>query len=129
MTNSEFLLEAQRFVMGHLTQNSWWPRVLKARYPNIKELSPGVWVSSKNETQCRFSKPAIYVENALMSQSRSFASLDIGPDASLVFEGGKIDLSHKSGAPLVIKNSVVLVARRDSGEDLPALIENDVRVI
>jgi NDP-sugar pyrophosphorylase family protein len=129
MTNIEFLLEAQRFVMSHLTQNSWWPRLLKARYPNIEEISPGVWVSAKERGACRFSGPAIYVENAGLSSSRSLGRVDLGPDASIIFEGERLNFASSSQDPLVIKNSVVLVSRTDSGEALPKLIENDVRII
>lgn len=129
MTNIEYLLEAQRFVMRHLSRDSWWPRVLRARYPKIKELSPGVWVNASRQTKCRFNGPAIFIENSKHSESRSFSGLDIGPDASLVFDGGTVDFEKSGGSALVIRNSVVLVSRLDLEDDIPECIENDVRVI
>lgn len=129
MTNPEYLLEAQRFVMSHLSGETWWTQVLKARYPNIKHVSPGIWVNASQKIKCSFLGPAIYVENENSSHQRQFSSLNLGPDAALIFDGGQVDWDLQENNPLMIRNSVVLIARKETGIEVPSLIENDVRVI
>lgn len=48
MTNAEYLLDAQQFLLKKISQNSLWHRVLSARYPNGKLNSNGSFVSVKN---------------------------------------------------------------------------------
>jgi NDP-sugar pyrophosphorylase family protein len=128
MTNTEFLLEAQRFVLTHLSSGTWWSRVLQARYPNIKERSPGVWIDAAESFQCDFEQPVVYVENIEGTSSRRFSSLALGPHASMIFEEGNLSFSSGETA-LKISNSVVLVSRKDPASESPLNIHNEVRVL
>lgn len=129
MTNTEFLLEAQRFVLENLEQGSWWSRVLLARHPNIRERSPGVWIDAGAELKCRFLRPAIFVETIQGELERRFGPLEVGPNASMIHDYGHMTAGDLSLPPLRISNSVVLVSRESPEPGYPSDIHDEIRVL
>jgi NDP-sugar pyrophosphorylase family protein len=129
MTNTEFLLEAQRFVLEHLSQGSWWSKVLVARHPRIRERSPGVWVDGDAALKCRFLRPAVFVEDIEGALERKFGDLELGPHASMVHDMGRLRDGDASLPPIRISNSVVLVSREAPESALPAEIHDEIRVL
>jgi NDP-sugar pyrophosphorylase family protein len=129
MTNTEFLLEAQRFVLENLSQGSWWSRVLVARYPRIRERSPGVWIDAGAELKCRFLRPAIFVETIQGELERRFGPLEVGPNASMIHDHGRISTGDSSLPPIRISNSVVLLLRESPEAGSPSDIHDEIRVL
>jgi NDP-sugar pyrophosphorylase family protein len=129
MTNTEFLLEAQRFVLENLEQGSWWSRVLVSRHPRIRERSPGIWVDAGAELKCRFLRPAIFVETIQGELERRFGPLEVGPNASMIHDYGRMTAGDLSLAPIRISNSVVLVSRESPETTRPSDIHDEIRVL
>jgi NDP-sugar pyrophosphorylase family protein len=129
MTNAEFLLEAQRFVLENLAQGSWWSKVLVARYPRIRERSPGVWVDASEHLSCRFLSPAVFVEKVQGEVARRFGPIEIGPHASMIHEHGPIQQDGGDLPSIRITNSVVLVSRDNPDSSRPSEIRDEVRVL
>ncbi len=129
MTNTEFLLEAQRFVLENLEQGSWWSRVLVARHPRIRERSPGVWIDAGTELKCRFLRPAIFVETIQGELERRFGPLEVGPNASMIHDYGRMTTGDVSLPPIRISNSVVLVSRESPETTCPSDIHDEIRVL
>jgi NDP-sugar pyrophosphorylase family protein len=128
MTNREFLLEAQRHVLDSLLTGDGWGKVLKWRYPGIKESSRGVWVASSRSMPANacFS-PAVLVESDSSSSDRAVGRLLLGPHASIIHEHGRIE-SAPGEREFKISNSVVLVGQ-GTQETLPTEIRDEICVI
>jgi len=129
MTNAEFLLEAQRFVLGHLEKGCWWSKVLVARYPRIEERSPGVWVDAAADLKCRFLRPAVFVETVQGALEKRFGPLEIGPHASMIHDFGRTTGGETDLPATRITNSVVLISREISDEACPSDIHDEIRVL
>ncbi|MEO5667044.1 MAG: sugar phosphate nucleotidyltransferase [Bdellovibrionota bacterium] len=129
MTNIEFLLEAQRFVLENLEKGTWWSKVLIARHPRITERSPGVWVDAAKEPKCRFLRPAVFVETIQGELERRFGPLEVGPHASMIHEFGVTTSGDTSLPPVRISNSVVFVSRDIPETSLSSDILDEIKVL
>jgi NDP-sugar pyrophosphorylase family protein len=129
MTNIEFLLEAQRYVLDSMTRLQTWPLLLKARYPSIREIEPGIWVQSKTRSSAarKYSSPAILVESDHEDSLRELGEISLGPHASLIHSKGQIMTKRERGH-LEIRNSVVLLSSEQESP-LPDKIQGEVRVV
>ncbi len=109
MTSSDFLLEAQHYVLSTLVDKGLWTRILKHRYPKIHEISPGIW-STHQKKEIKFLAPAIWVEGQHQKTSLSCPPCVVGPHASFICERGRME--QKSDAiERKISNSVVFVSQ------------------
>ena len=129
MTNTEFLLEAQRFVLENLEVGSWWSKVLVARHPGIRERSPGIWVDASAELKCRFLRPAVFVETIQGEFERHFGPLEVGPHASMIHEQGRMSVGDPKLPPMRVSNSVVLISRGSDDASPPTDIHGEIRVL
>jgi len=129
MTTQEFLLEAQRHVLDTLARSTQWSEVLKVRYPEIKELEPGIWVRSPafKGQNVRFHSPAIYVDTASTLQNKQIGPLVLGPNASLIHERGLFEISQDLN-PSEISNSVVFTGNQSQAR-LPQRVQDRIVVI
>jgi NDP-sugar pyrophosphorylase family protein len=129
MTNTEFLLEAQRYLLDSLKSAPQWAGVLRARYPGIREVEPGVWVLSKNKqpSSRRYYSPAVFIESDSSPHDREFGSFSLGPHASLIHSRGQL-LAIKRESALEIRDAVVLVSS-EKNSSLPEKIQGEVRVV
>ncbi len=129
MTNTEFLLEAQRYILDSMSANQIWPEVLRARYPRIREIEPGIWVLSRSQhlKSHRYYSPAVLVENETSSSIRELGPFSLGPHASLIHTKGQIVTKTEHGE-LEIRDSVVLLSSEQRAP-LPGKIHGEVRVI
>jgi NDP-sugar pyrophosphorylase family protein len=113
MTTQEFLLEAQRYVLDTLMSSGSWSRVLKRRFPQIQEFSPGVWIESGRTGQKSFDEnyvfksPVVFVEMPFKGKDLSFAKLTLGPHASVIHEKGSFRSGDPAQPTLEVVNSVV----------------------
>lgn len=114
MTTQEFLLEAQRYVLDSLGHKKIWSDVLKKRFPQIAEYSPGVWVESQNihephfKDNYLFKSPAVFVEVVAGSRRIPIQRLVVGPHASVIHETGSFHVTVPDKQdPIEVKNAVV----------------------
>jgi len=129
MTTQDYLLEAQKHVLESLAASDRWSKLLQHRYPNIKELSPGVWVLSNSLAKLRhFNSPAILVDSDRSGgNEHEVGDMTLGPHASYINEKGSIK-SRADLKALFISNSVVLVQDSARGP-IPDKVQNEVCVI
>lgn len=129
MTNQEFLLEAQHFLLGESGPGRDWQSILKARFPNIKEFSQGVWVDASVSEGVKLISPSVYVDNAKSAFKRSFPGLELGPHASLICEEIGLSLDDVQGKKVAVRNSVLFLTDITKTKDgAPELIQDEVKV-
>lgn len=113
MTTQEFLLEAQRYVLDSLLNSKTWVQILKKRFPQIQEHSPGVWIESHRTEKTSFDNhyifksPVVFVETQAGHRDFSFSKLTLGPHASVIHEKGFFKSGDLKRPTLEIVNSVV----------------------
>jgi NDP-sugar pyrophosphorylase family protein len=113
MTTQEFLLEAQRYVLDSLLSSEIWVRVLKKRFPQIQEYSPGVWVESDQKgllsfrDNITFKSPVVFVETNKGPRELKYSKMTVGPHASLIHEKGSFVMGQGTHPALEVVNSVV----------------------
>ncbi len=133
MTNTEFLLEAQRFILDSMKRMELWPKILRARYPGIRETEPGIWILSKNlapQTSSvirRYYSPAVLVESEASQSDRELGGFSLGPHASLIHTKGQL-LSKADQQAIEIRDAVVLVSS-EKQSTFPSKIEGEIRVV
>jgi NDP-sugar pyrophosphorylase family protein len=126
MTTQEYLLEAQRHVLGLLGRESAWRDLLRARFPSIHEIEPGVWVSGLNGSAraIRFRAPVVCVGSPRLSGSSAPNAIELGPDAALILDG-----AHSTGS-CTVSNAVVFLPEPCSREPaLPASVKDRICVL
>lgn len=127
MTTAEYLLEAQRHVLGTLQTSRVWSKVLEARFPGIKEVEPGIWIGgSKSRPEVSLISPAVLVDQA-KGKAKRISSLVLGPNASFIHERGPV-VSSKEGDGFHISNAVVFTGN-SSGAQLPKSLEGAIFVL
>lgn len=133
MTTREFLLEAQRFVLESHKDSKFWGELLVKRYPGIREVQPGVWLSrSVLQEGCTYRSPLVWVEKDILAKkpenpAYERGSLILGPHASLISEGNAFTVSRSKGE-LKIQNAIVFL-NRNSSENLPASLSDALCVV
>jgi NDP-sugar pyrophosphorylase family protein len=130
MTTSEYLLEAQRYMLS-ADALRMWSQILQQRYPNIKEVKAGFWAlgAIPKNFEDRVRSPVVFINAdnvGLTEQAFDFSSL--GPDATIVIEEFAGDKSFL--LPNQCCNSVVMVSSNPGLviED-PAKVENTVLIV
>ncbi|NCN40280.1 NTP transferase domain-containing protein [bacterium] len=129
MTNQEYLLEAQHFLLGSTGPGPDWQNILKARFPNIREFQKGVWIDAALSDGLKLIGPSVYVDNSKSTFKRAFPGLELGPYASLICEEIGLCLDSFKGGRVSVKNSVLFLTDKSKVNDrTPSLIEDEVRV-
>lgn len=139
MTNVEFLLEAQHFLLNGLEEDnasvSPWKSILQARYPGIQELGRGVWyLGQKGAVPPQQKGPSLYIEECSERNENDSYSFELGPFSAVIRQGqsahGSESFSASEELSCYVKNSVVLVTQDSSGIPSKAGdIHGEVRVI
>lgn len=128
MTNQEFLLEAQRHVLGLMLTLPDWGKLLEQRYPGIRETEPGIWVASARDLpRASYRRPVVLVESQSSGATHELGRLTLGPDACLICETGRFD-STSVGKEFRVSNAVVLVGL-GSDQALPEKVCDEICVI
>lgn len=132
MTNVEFLLEAQQFLLNCLEEDSSsplspWEAVLKARYPGICEIERGVWyLGQEGAIRPQQRGPSLYIEECSAQNLKDDYNFDLGPFSTVIRQG----VSGAVGKNCNVNNSVVLITQDSSGEPTSSGdIIGEVRVI
>ncbi len=129
MTNGQYLLEAQHFLLGDSGPGSDWQKFLKSRFPNIKETAKGVWVDATFSDGLKFISPSIFVDSNQGTFKKVFPGVELGPHASLICEGICLSFDKTGNKKVLVKNSVLFLTENDREKtQTPELIQDEVRV-
>lgn len=131
MTNREFLLEAQKFLLGTNGPAPDWQGILKTRFPGIKEVSSGVWADFLQVENVKFVAPSICVDNSRGTLKNTFKDMELGPHACLICEEicDEVSDSLRASSPkhVSVKNSVLFLTDKLK-EQPPTDVLDEVRV-
>lgn len=125
MNTLEFVLEAQSRLMDRRAD---WERLLKERFPEIRQAAPGIWVTGVNTNESWISRvraPAVVAGLGTVSKDL-LARFDGGPHVSLVVRGTGASIT---GSLVGMKNSVLLIEGSSKASATPESVTNEIRVV